>query len=158
MNKNEFAKKAMSAFVCAAMLPAAIQAASNPETDKTFSAGGACGSVKRPTNNGCGAQTNPKQPSHSCGAQSNPRVPTHGCGASSSNGNLSDSRSTGHSCGASKGAGCGAEPSNELKKNQSANDGKAGATSSYTGTSTGPGPNDGYPGTPSGNYEVQGRN
>jgi hypothetical protein len=121
---------------------------------------------------GCGAQTyNTTRPSAGCGAQSNnqPR-PSAGCGAQPYN---QPRPSAG--CGAQPynqprpSAGCGAaNPNDDMmhtnapsrdqmiqrhrQQNQMQNQG---TTSTYQGTTTGPGPNGGYPETPRGTYRIQ---
>lgn len=151
MDKKELAQKALVALMCAAALPAAVQATSNTNVEQTFSAGGACAHNSRGT--GCGAASNQNNDRHGCGSSTR-----HGCGAASRQG-----------CGATPRHGCGAAPdamtpppaatnaANAAINNHMTNEKmhqNAPNSSSYSGTSTGPGPNDGYPGTPAGSYNT----
>lgn len=167
--KNELAKIALSAFMLSAALPAAGHA-SDAEA-KTLLAGGGCRS------GGCGASTrNYNSPADYQRDQPHSATGTtqkSGCGASTPNYK---------GCGAStpKYKGCGASINNPTQPNYDTSgrmnydttgrmnqQGRAGAssnypadptsgqTSSYQGTTTGPGPNDGYPATPRGYYETE---
>jgi hypothetical protein len=157
--KNELAKIALSAFMISAALPAAGHA-SDAEA-KTLLAGGKCRA------GGCGAATRsyPSETDSSKNGSTGTTSPkSGGCGASNPN-------YSGKGCGAStpKFGGCGAATNNPSMSNYDTtgrmnqqgragvypSDPASGQTSSYQGTTTGPGPNDGYPATPRGYYETQ---
>lgn len=173
--KKDLAKIALAAFMLSASLPVAGHASSDAETQGTLLAGGGCGasSGNHPSSNGCGASSGRYSPAtNGCGASTNRRTPaSNGCGASQS---YTNGPST-HGCGAAS-SGDETQPySDSSKKNNRSksvtmgdNTSRSGMnrpagsmgsmddsdSSSYQGTTTGPGPNDGYPATPRGSYNT----
>lgn len=182
--KKDLAKIALAAFMLSASLPAAVNANTDSETQGTLLAGGGCAAAStgnRPASGSCGASSGRYSPSTSgCGASSGRNSPatsgcgasqgryapaTSGCGAQRTNSNAPAT----HGCGAATGEETPPPPPSKHKdlnkKTAMADDrqmrpsGTMGnmddsGASSYQGTTTGPGPNDGYPGTPKGSYNT----
>ncbi|MDP1881181.1 MAG: hypothetical protein Q8K60_09615 [Parachlamydiaceae bacterium] len=154
MEGKNLAKKIAMALLCTAALPAASQATHDAEF-QTFLAKGGCGGEEDSSSsnkNGCGAASNQKK-SHSCGAATK----SHSCGAATTNSHACGAATKSHSCGAStpNKHSCGAQTDSNNYQSGSAvynNDGTRNRNqqfqTSYTGASTLPGPNDGYPSTP----------
>lgn len=159
-NKKDLAKIALSAFILSASLPATGHASSDAET-RTYLAGGGCGAASGHSQSSCGASTTRYSPqsnysphSSSCGAS---HSPSHSCGAATndttppttypSNPNSTPNRPKSNNPVAMSDNATTPRPSNP-KDNMNA------GSSSYQGTTTGPGPNDGYPGTPRGSYNT----
>lgn len=121
-----------------------------------------------PATSGCGASQGRYSPATSgCGASQGRYTPaTSGCGASQRTSNNAPAT---HGCGAATGEETPPPPPKNNKPNvrpnpvamgnQTRSAGNMGnmddsGASSYQGTTTGPGPNDGYPGAPKGSYNV----
>lgn len=133
MEGKNLAKKIAMALLCTAALPASSQAAQDAEFQTVLAKGGCGGEEDSSSLNkgSCGAASNQKK-SHACGAATN----GHACGAATNS----------HACGAQ---------TNQYNQGSSATYNSNGTRNrnqhyqtSYTGASTLPGPNDGYPSTP----------
>lgn len=164
--KNELAKIALAAFMLSAGLPAAGNA-SDAQASGTLLAGGGCGgSSNKSGRSGCGASSSRYSPkSHSCGGSEYDSTGSY-TGATGTS-NSTTPKSTG--CGAStprfnscRAGGCGAATNPTDTTGRMNQQGRMSNTpdaidqqgSSYQGTTTGPGPNDGYPATPRGSYDT----
>lgn len=122
---------------------------STPATPNTPPKSGCGAQASRPSNQNrptasCGAQQTYYRPSAACGAY--PTRPTAACGAAASDSSQGMRPLT-------------PEENNRMmmqrQRQQTQMPPQQGSTTSYQGTSTGPGPNGGYPETPRGTYHVQ---
>lgn len=153
--KKDLAKIALTAFMLSAAMPAAGNANIDAQSQGTLLAGGGCGaaSSNQPASGTCGASSQARRsPATSgCGASSSQsRTPAHsGCGASSRPTNNTPAT---HGCGASSYSPKNTRPAEGMRAEDNMGYMNDSDASSYQGTTTGPGPNGGYPGAPHGSY------
>jgi len=165
--KKDLAKLALAALVLSAGTPAA-NASLDSEMTGTHLAGGGCGAASNshPASGSCGASQSRYSPATSgCGAATHRyNAPaSHGCGAASDsetpppppNGNHNTKYDQyGKPIAAGRyGQNHGGNPTTQGGMDHMDSSG----SSSYQGTTTGPGPNDGYPSTPAGSYQANER-
>lgn len=169
MDKKHLAKMALAALLLASGMPGTSQA-SDLQAEGTFLAkncSGGCGSASGGKSN-CGSSTG-SEGTHKCGACGSPVAPSKTRQTPyDSNGNYDtpvadpSSYNPASGYGSYRGTNYGGSSSNfNRPAGYSSSHNGAGAmsdyssgTSSYQGTSTGPGPNDGYPGSPRGSYNT----